>query len=175
MQPAKFVKLLLPSMEHNGMKFKEGLNVDNKIMTLEHCAPDGIYFTDTNNVWLSLKYYSNDKDETIYPFWICDVEIPDGESFIAYDDEYKASKVILSNFRPIYRSEEEYKKMVEHDPDSWIVRGNVRSLFNPYVYPIFFNSALFVNSSQKSIINKHTRKYIAKKDNNHVLIFDDTN
>lgn len=172
MQPAKFVKLLLPSMEHNGMKFKEGLNVDNKIMTLEHCAPDGIYFTDTNNVCMWLKYYSNDKDDIIYPFWICDVEIPDGESFIAYEIKYKASKVILSNFRPIYRSEEEYKKVIDRDPNSKIIPGDDNSLFNPEVYPILYNSVLFTQSFYYEIC---TRKYIAKKDNNHVLIFDDSN
>ena len=51
----KYIKLTNAKCEHNGFKFKEGLNVDTIPITKDECTPGGLYFTTLEHIekWLS--------------------------------------------------------------------------------------------------------------------------
>lgn len=170
-QSAKFVKLLTKDMVHNGMTFKEGLNVDSAIWSDGYCSPDGIYFTDTNFVIEWIRY--NGK----IMYWICDVEIPEGEKFIFFDcsGKYKASRVILTNFRRIYRNDEVFDDI--NKTNSFIIADPVNNYYvlNPEVKDILVNSYSFVTDPIRVLIycqlnTESAHTYIAMKNNNHIYL-----
>lgn len=116
-------------------KFKLGLNED--------LAPyGGIYFTDTNQLSNYINLYKP-------KYWVFDVEIPDGEQFISYDNTYLAQRVILSNPRRLW------KDYQPEDP------ADVESHINPEFVE-------FINNIPSNFYCQRT--FIARKNNNHQLI-----
>ncbi len=90
----KYVKILHESMVHYGFKYQVGLNIDPiPFNPAGSCKPGGLYFTDFENFQYQLCYGT----------LIADVVVPDNTEVYAEPCGYiwKASKLILSNIRPI--------------------------------------------------------------------------
>jgi hypothetical protein len=149
---AKFIKFVNEKRNHNGLDFDEGLIQDNFLLALED--PGGIYFTDTN--WFSywvLEY----GDKATY--WVYDVEVPDGNPFIAFDNKYKAQNIILSNPRRIWKD----KSPVKSDDET--ILNNINDEFvNTY------KNSLEYSKKTAGYNSGFSRTFFAKKNNLHEFV-----
>ena len=85
-------------MNHYGFQYKEGLNEDTRDFN-EKENSFGLHFADQSSIMSFLEYGDD---------LIAEVEIPIGESIIAFKSEcdnsnkYKAKRIILKNIRPLW-------------------------------------------------------------------------
>lgn len=87
---ATLIKLTTADLNHNGMVFQEGLNVDPiPFSPFDECSPGGIYFCDIAyfDSWL---YYA--KNIMVYYY---DVIVPDDARVYVEKQKMKADKIIL--------------------------------------------------------------------------------
>lgn len=149
MQPAKFVMLVNKDKKYNDGILMEGLNDKYTYFSLGY-ANNPYTFIDSRYIAYHLKY----DDKSAY--WIYDVEIPQYERFVSFGLTYDAEKIILSNPRKIYKDDESY--------DNYIKTGVINDdMYNPEILPILSNCVHFYETGIVST-------YIAKKNNNHILI-----
>lgn len=136
----KFIKFLTKDMKDNDVQYQLGLN-NTKLS-------NGIEFLDTNHFirWVHPKYY-----------WVCDVEIPDGEKFIDCGNKYVSSNVILSNPRRLWTRDE-----VDYKPNYGV--GNfIRDFISEEFKLISYGSVNFTT-------NDFNRTFIARSNNMHELV-----
>jgi ankyrin repeat protein len=94
----KFYKIINKNETHNGMTYHDGLNEDVLPFNPSgDCTPEGIYFTDVENILAFMKYDS----------WLWEVTIPEGEEI--YENpgtpkKWKAHRIILSKRAPLLGS-----------------------------------------------------------------------
>lgn len=170
---AKFIKFVNEEMNNNGFKFDEGLNEAPIPMTDGQCESGGIEFTDTN--WFALWVVGNsklvnNKYEYTPTYWVFDVEIPDGEPFIAFDNKYRAQRVILSNPRKLWKIAPNVinRGYVTFDEIYSYYLNNINTEF----YGMFKNGMdRMENDPMDPYIDR--RKFIAKKDSSHQLVSTD--
>jgi len=81
-----FLKITNLAENHNGMRYRDGLNVD--ILPFEakgSCVPGGIYFADIRNICWFMSHGP----------WVREVRVPKGSSMVKDGEKYRAHKVIL--------------------------------------------------------------------------------
>ena len=96
----KYIKLTCRDNNHNGLEFKEGLNIDP--------ASHGIYFTDIEN-WTDWIEYGG---KIMYRMWDCE---PVGEIIEITIGKYRTKSIILSNHRRIWKDPELQLEAVKSD------------------------------------------------------------
>ena len=82
-----FYKLTNESENHNGFKFKTGLNID--------ITNKGIFFTDIEHMYMWLDYGCKDM------IYMRSIIIPNDATVTILKNKYKTNKIILSNRRKI--------------------------------------------------------------------------
>jgi hypothetical protein len=134
---AKFIMFVRnDNMYNNRIKLYEGLNVIENSEPITTSSEDTFFFNDTNR----FSTFCKDRaDCNVY-----DVEIPDGECFIAHLTFYSCRRIILSNPRKLW----------------------IDGILNPEFHDVYNESARL----RDRILNINIRYYIAYKDSNHKLI-----
>ena len=108
----KFYKLTTETENHNGFKFKDGLNTDIHPINTNNCSEGGLYFTDENNIsrWM---WYGNKIMK-----WIREVEILNDSLIFVENDKYKTDKFILKQKKYLYEDEEICNSAVQQNGNS---------------------------------------------------------
>lgn len=91
-----FVKLTNGDENHNGFQYTTGLNVDMHPMDENECVPGGLYFTQISKKRKWAHYGGQ------CMCFIRRVEVPDDARVYAYDNKFKADKIILGE-RQVFR------------------------------------------------------------------------
>lgn len=89
-----YYKLLRTDMTHHDFQYKEGWNVLDRPFCPDEWSPDGLYFSEGDDVWTWVHLYDD-----IY--WIADVTFSDDAEVVRFEEKLKADRIFLSNIRPI--------------------------------------------------------------------------
>ena len=90
----RYVKLLRADLDHNGFKYKEGLNVLDEPFNSHMEEGGGLYFCKESDIYKWIAFY---KDSLGF---IADVTLCPDSTYIETAHKVKTDKFILGPFRP---------------------------------------------------------------------------